>query len=65
MDNQLVQLSYDTGVGFMLEHVLAIQTVPETAGAVSVQYILGVESVLSSILLHKVIFSALDLAEVA
>jgi len=44
------------GVGLILEQVLGIQTVPDTAGVVRVQYILGVESVLSSNPLQKAIF---------
>lgn len=46
----------------MLEQVRWIQTVPEATGAVRVQNILGVESVLSSRLLQNAIFSSFDLA---
>ena len=59
--SQFVQSSYELGVKPILEQVLGIQTVPEATGAVRVQNILGVESVLSSRLLQNAIFSSFDL----
>ena len=48
-------------MGLTLEQVLGIQTVPEAAGAVRVQYTLGVELLLSSMPLQKAIFYSSDL----